>query len=61
MSKTSVKTKIVEIDGDEMARIMWHMVKDNLLLPHLEMNLAYYDLQLKNRDETEDKITLEAA
>jgi len=61
MQKIKVKNTIVEIDGDEMARIMWQMVKDKLLLPYLEMNLAYYDLQLKKRDETEDKITLEAA
>jgi len=61
MQKIRVKNTIVEIDGDEMARIMWQMVKDKLLLPYLEMNLAYYDLQLKKRDETDDKITLEAA
>src|SRR3989337_1126995 len=61
MPKIKVKDTIVEIDGDEMARIMWQMVKEQLLLPYLDMNLAYYDLQLKKRDETEDKITLEAA
>ena len=44
-----------------MTRVMWQMVKDQLLLPYLDMNLAYYDLQLKKRDETDDKITLEAA
>jgi isocitrate dehydrogenase len=61
MNKIEVKTPIVEIDGDEMTRVMWQMVKDQLLLPYLKMNLAYYDLQLKKRDETNDKITLEAA
>ena len=61
MDKIKVKTPIVEIDGDEMTRVMWKMVKDQLLLPYLDMDLAYYDLQLKKRDETEDKITLEAA
>ncbi len=61
MSKIKVKTTIVEIDGDEMTRVMWQMVKEQLLLPYLDMNLAYYDLQLKKRDETDDKITLEAA
>ncbi len=61
MSKIKVKTTIVEIDGDEMTRVMWQMVKDQLLLPYLDMNLAYYDLQLKRRDATDDKITLEAA
>jgi isocitrate dehydrogenase len=61
MQKIMMKNTIVEIDGDEMTRVMWQMVKDKLLLPYLEMNIAYYDLQLKKRDETEDKITLEAA
>ena len=61
MNKINVKTPIVEIDGDEMTRVMWQMVKDQLLLPYLNMNLDYYDLQLKNRNETDDKITLEAA
>jgi isocitrate dehydrogenase len=61
MEKIKVKTPIVEIDGDEMTRIMWQMVKEQLLLPYLDMNLEYYDLQLKNRDATNDKITLEAA
>ncbi len=61
MNKIKVKTTIVEIDGDEMTRIMWQMVKDRLLLPYLDMNLEYYDLGLKKRDETDDKITLDAA
>ena len=61
MNKINVNTTIVEIDGDEMTRVMWHMVKDQLLLPYLDMNIDYYDLQLKKRDETEDKITREAA
>jgi len=61
LNKISVKTPIVEIDGDEMTRVMWKMVKDQLLLPYLDMKLEYYDLQLKKRDETDDKITLEAA
>ena len=61
MDKIKAKTAIVEIDGDEMTRIMWQMVKDKLLLPYLDVKFAYYDLQLKNRDATDDKITLEAA
>ena len=61
MDKIQVKTPIVEIDGDEMTRVMWKMVKEKLLLPYLDMKLEYYDLQLKKRDETDDKITLEAA
>ena len=61
MQKIEVKNPIVEIDGDEMTRVMWQMVKDQLLLPFLDMHRVYYDLQLKKRDETDDKITLEAA
>ncbi len=61
LNKINVKNTIVEIDGDEMTRVMWKMVKDNLLLPYLDLKLAYYDLQLKKRDDTGDKITLEAA
>lgn len=59
--KINVKSTIVEIDGDEMTRIMWHMVKDKLLLPYLDMKLDYYDLALKKRDETNDQITIDAA
>ena len=59
--KIKLKNTIVEIDGDEMTRIMWKMVKDKLLLPHLDMKLEYYDLGLKNRDETDDKVTTESA
>ena len=59
--KILVKNTIVEIDGDEMTRVMWKMVKDKLLLPYLDVKLEYYDLGLKKRDETDDKITTEAA
>jgi len=59
--KIKVKNTIVEIDGDEMTRIMWKMAKEKLLLPYLDMKLEYYDLGLKKRDETDDKITVEAA
>jgi isocitrate dehydrogenase len=61
VNKIQVKTPIVEIDGDEMTRVMWQMVKDKLLLPYLDMKREYFDLQLKKRDETDDKITLQAA
>jgi isocitrate dehydrogenase len=61
MDKIKVKTTIVEMDGDEMTRIMWKMVKDKLLLPYLDMDLEYYDLGLKKRDETDDQITHDAA
>jgi len=59
--KINVKSTIVEIDGDEMTRVMWHMVKDKLLLPYLDIKLEYYDLGLKKRDETNDQITIDAA
>jgi len=61
MNKISVKTPIVEIDGDEMTRIMWQMVKEKLLLPYLDMKLEYYDLHISKRDETDDQITKDAA
>ena len=61
MERIRVNTPIVEIDGDEMARVMWQMVKDQLLLPYLEMDREYFDLALKKRDETNDQITLDAA
>ena len=51
----------MEMDGDEMTRIMWHMVKEKLLLPHLDMKLEYYDLHVKHRDETDDQVTTDAA
>lgn len=59
--KIKVKNTIVEIDGDEMTRVMWKMVKDQLLIPFLDMKLEYYDLGLKKRDETNDQITIDAA
>ncbi|MDO9534750.1 MAG: NADP-dependent isocitrate dehydrogenase [Bacillota bacterium] len=61
MSKIKVKNRIVEIDGDEMTRIMWKMVKDKLLFPFLDMDLEYYDLHLSKRDQTDDRITHDAA
>ncbi len=61
MAKLKVKNPIVEMDGDEMTRIMWTMVKDKLLFPYLDMTLEYYDLGLPKRDETDDQITVDAA
>lgn len=61
MNRIVVKTPIVEIDGDEMTRIMWQMVKEKLLLPYLDMKLEYYDLHISKRDETDDQITKDAA
>jgi len=57
----TVKNPIVEMDGDEMTRIIWKMIKDKLLLPHLTMDLKYFDLGVKHRDETDDQVTIEAA
>ena len=59
--KIKVKTTIVEMDGDEMTRIMWQMVKDKLLFPYLNMDIDYYDLHVKHRDDTDDKVTVDAA
>ncbi len=59
--KIKVEKPIVEIDGDEMTRIMWHMVKEKLLFPYLEMRTEYFDLGLKKRDDTDDGITIKAA
>ena len=56
-----VKSPIVEMDGDEMTRIIWKMIKEKLLLPHLTMDLKYYDLGIKHRDETDDQVTVDAA
>ncbi len=61
MSKIKVKNPIVDIDGDEMTRIIWKMIKDQLITPYVDVNLKYYDLSLKRRDETDDGITIEAA
>jgi isocitrate dehydrogenase len=61
MDKIKMTTPLVELDGDEMARIIWHMVKERLLLPHIDLKCEYYDLHLKNRDNTNDKVTVDAA
>ncbi len=61
MKKVPVKTPIVEIDGDEMARIVWQMVREKLILPFFDLKIEYYDLHLKKRDDTNDTITLDAA
>ena len=61
MSKIKVKTPLVEMDGDEMTRIMWQMIKDWLILPYLDIELKYFDLGMQERDRTDDKVTIEAA
>ena len=59
--KIKVKTTLVEMDGDEMTRVMWRMVKDKLLFPYLDMDIDYYDLHVKHRDDTDDRVTVDAA
>ena len=61
MQKIKVHNPIVELDGDEMTRIIWQMIKDKLILPYLDVNLLYYDLSVEHRDATDDKVTIEAA
>ena len=61
MSKISVLNPIVEMDGDEMTRIIWHFIKDKLILPYLDVDLRYYDLGIEHRDATNDAVTLAAA
>jgi len=61
MGKIKVANPIVEIDGDEMTRIIWQMIKDKLILPYLDIELLYYDLGIESRDATDDQITIDAA
>ncbi len=61
MSKISVKNPIVEIDGDEMTRIIWQWIRERLIQPYLDIDLLYYDLSVEKRDETDDQITIDAA
>ncbi len=61
MAKISVKNPVVELDGDEMTRIIWSFIKEKLVLPYLDVDLKYYDLGVEKRDETDDQITIDAA
>ena len=61
MEKIKMTTPLVEMDGDEMTRILWRMIKDELLLPYVDLNTEYYDLGLAYRNETEDQVTIDAA
>ena len=61
MAKIKVENPIVELDGDEMTRIIWAMIKDKLILPYLDVDLLYHDLSIENRDATDDRITIDAA
>ncbi len=61
MSKIKVANPVVELDGDEMTRIIWQLIKDKLIHPYLDVNLLYYDLSVQNRDATDDQVTIDAA
>ena len=61
MAKIKVKNPVVELDGDEMTRILWAFIKERLILPYLDVDLRYYDLSIQHRDATEDRVTVEAA
>ena len=61
MAKIKVANPVVELDGDEMTRIIWHFIKDKLIHPYLDIDLEYYDLSVENRDATNDQVTVDAA
>ncbi|MGF6230937.1 isocitrate dehydrogenase [Inquilinus ginsengisoli] len=61
MAKIKVKTPVVELDGDEMTRIIWQFIKDKLILPYLDIDLRYYDLGVEYRDQTDDQVTIDSA
>ena len=61
MSKINVSTPVVEIDGDEMTRIIWELIREKLIKPHLDLDLLYYDLSIENRDKTSDQVTIDSA
>src|SRR5579872_6373555 len=61
MSKIKVVNPVVELDGDEMTRIIWKFIKDQLIFPYLDLTIKYYDLGIEYRDKTNDQVTVEAA
>ena len=61
MSKIKVEGSVVELDGDEMTRIIWSDIRERLIKPYLDVDLEYYDLGLENRDATDDQVTIDAA
>lgn len=61
MKKIQMTTPIVELDGDEMTRVIWQLIKDKLLLPYIDLNTEYYDLSVTNRDDTDDQVTVDSA
>src|SRR6202790_5179388 len=61
MKKIKVATPVVELDGDEMTRIIWQFIKDKLIVPYLDIDLKYYDLGIEHRDQTNDQVTVDSA
>ena len=61
MAKIQMTTPLVEMDGDEMTRIIWQLIKDELICPFVDLKSEYYDLGLKHRDETDDQVTVDSA
>ena len=61
MTKIQVQNPVVELDGDEMTRIIWQFIKDRLILPYLDVELLYFDLGIEHRDATDDQVTIDAA
>src|SRR5258708_14494704 len=61
MAKIKVRNPVVEMDGDEMTRIIWHRIRDKLILPYLDIDLKYFDLGVEHRDATNDQVTIDAA
>jgi isocitrate dehydrogenase len=61
MSKIRVANPVADLDGDEMTRIIWQAIKDQLILPYLDIELAYFDLSIQNREATQDQVTVDAA
>jgi len=61
MQKIKVTNPVVELDGDEMTRIIWKFIKEQLIVPYLDLDIKYYDLSIENRDLTEDQVTIDAA
>ena len=61
MSKIKVDNPVVELDGDEMTRIIWQFIKDKLIFPYIDLDVKYYDLGMESRDATDDQITIDAA
>ena len=61
MKKINVSTPVVEIDGDEMTRIIWELIREKLIKPYLDIETLYYDLSIENRDKTSDQVTIDSA